>query len=164
MMISEAMNKGLNDQITNELFAAHTYLAMACKLDTMGLAQMSKWFRHHAAEEHSHGMKIVDYISSVGGAVTLDAIPKPEGEYASLEAIVQSALEHELYVTKRINDLMAVAEEQKDYATRGFLQWFVDEQVEEVAIVSEVLNLVKMAEGRNLLHVESRVAKMLAPK
>ncbi len=162
-MISDEMNGGLNEQITSEFHAAHTYLAMACKLDSMGLGMLSKWFRHHASEERAHGMKIVDYIGEVGGTVALDTIPKPTGDYAGIEAIVQAALDHELEVTRQINALVGLAEEQKDYATRGFLQWFVDEQIEEVATVGEVLNLVKMAEGRNLLQVEARVAKMLAP-
>ena len=75
--------------------------------------------------------------------------------------IVQTALEHELTVTKQINKLVARAEKENDYAARGFLQWFVDEQVEEVATVSELLDLVKLAGPKNMLQVEARVAKTL---
>ncbi len=162
MLISAKINKGLSDQIGNEFYAAHTYLAMSCCLQEMGLKMLSKWFAHHAAEEREHGMKILNYIQDVGGTVTLGPIAKPKGKYPSVEAIIKAALGHELEVTDQINKLMAAAVTAKDYATQSFLQWFVDEQVEEVGIVSEVLDLVKLAGPKNLLQVEARVAKILA--
>jgi ferritin len=155
------MNGQLNEQITNEFFAAHAYLQMSCVLEGMGLRMLAKWFEHHAAEEREHGMKIVHYVHEVGGKVRLDTIPKPEQEYADVEKIIQAALDHELEVTRMINELVALADEEKDYATRSFLQWFVDEQVEEVSVVTEVLDLVKLAGDKHMLQVEARVAKML---
>ena len=77
------------------------------------------------------------------------------------ESIVQKALDHELLVTGQINDLVALAESEKDYATRSFLQWFVDEQVEEVSEVSGLLQLVQLAGEKHMLQVEARVAKMM---
>ncbi len=161
-LISSKMNKGLSDQITNEFHAAHLYLAMSCVLQDMGLKMLSKWFTHHADEERAHGMKILTYIQDVGGTVTLGTIEKPKAKYPSAESILKAALAHELLVTDQINKLMATAISMKDYATQSFLQWFVDEQVEEVAIVSEVLDLVRLAGPKNMLQVESRVGKLLA--
>lgn len=161
-LISTKMNKGLSDQITNEFHAAHLYLDMSCVLQQdMGLKMLSKWFAHHADEERAHGMKILNYLQDVGGTVTLGNIEKPKAKYTKVEDIIKAALEHELVVTSQINDLMAMAISGKDYATQSFLQWFVDEQVEEVAIVSEVLDLVKLAGPKNMLQVEARVAKLL---
>lgn len=164
MMISAEVNGRLNEQITSEFFAAHTYLAMSCELEKMGLKILAKWFRHHAAEEREHGMKIVHYLQDVGGTVSLNAIPKPTSGLGSVEKIVAEALKHEQVVTRQINELMALADTEKDYATRSFVQWFVDEQVEEEAVVGEVLQLVQLAGDKHMLQVEARVARMLESK
>lgn len=164
MMISSAMNAKLNEQIQGEFSAAHGYLAMACAFDAMGLKILTKRFLAQHEEEREHAMKILHYLQEVGGAVALEAIDKPRTEYTTAESIVTAALESELSVTRMINDVMALAESEKDYATRSFLQWFVDEQVEEVSSMSDLLTLVKMA-GENLLQVESRVRhEMMAGK
>ena len=160
-LISDKMQSQLNEQIINEFHAEHTYIQMACKFTEMGLRILAKWFNHHAEEERSHGLKILNFILDVGGHVTLGAIPKPKGKYDSIEDIVQSALDHELLVTRQINDLVTLAYDEKDYATRSFLQWFVDEQVEEVNVIGELMQLVKLAGGKNMLQVEARVAKMM---
>ncbi len=161
MLISEKMNAALNRQVITEFFAAHTYLSMACTLESMGLRVLAKWFEQHAQEERGHGMRIVKYIHDVGGKVTLDGIPKPPSEFDTVLSVIEAALAEELKVTADVNALARQADEEHDYATRSFVQWFVDEQVEEVAIVTEVLDLVKMAEGKHMLQVEARVAKML---
>ncbi len=161
MMISKTMNEKLNEQVMHELHAALVYLDLSCPFAEMGLNVFAEWFRHHAMEERQHAMKIFSFIHEVGGTVKMSAIPAPPKRPSSTEDIVKLALEHELLVTRQINDLMALAEKESDYATRSFLQWFVDEQVEEVAVVNELLQLMKLADGKNLLQVESRVAKML---
>ena len=161
MMIPEKMNQKLNEQITNEFHAAYSYLAMSCALGGMGLKILSKWFLTHAAEEREHAMRILKYVQEVGGTVSLGPLPEPRGSYGSAAEIVQSALDHELAVTDQINVLVAQAEAEKDYASRSFLQWFVDEQVEEVSVISELLQLIKMAGDKNILQVEARVARMM---
>jgi ferritin len=160
-MISKKMTKKLNDQVTNELFAAHAYLGMSCKFADMGLRVMAQWFQKHADEERAHGMKILHYIQEVGASVSLDGIDQPKGKYTSAQQIVKAALDHELVVTKQIHAIVALADTEKDYATRSFMQWFVDEQVEEVAEVSEILELVQRAGDKNMLQVEARIARTL---
>ena len=156
MMISEKMNKALNEQITAEFAAMHTYLAMACRFDEMGLKILSKRFEGQSEEERGHAMKIVRYVLEVGGSISLEAIPEPEDKFKDVKSIVRAALEAERDITERINRLMALAESEKDYATRSVLQWFVDEQVEEVSSMTDLLALVEMA-GDNVLLVETRV-------
>ena len=164
MMISKAMNAKLNEQIAAEFYAAHKYLAMACAFDRMGLKILASRFLKQHEEERGHGMKILKYVQEVGGTVALDAVAKPAKDYKSTEAIVSAALESELEITAKINDIMALADSEKDYATRSFLQWFVDEQVGEVSQMTDLLNVVKMA-GENLLQVEARVRhEMLGEK
>ena len=156
MMISEIMCAKLNEQIAAEFSAAHAYLAMHCTLNEMGLKILGKRFLAQHDEECQHAMKFVGYVQEVGGAVKLEAIPKPSHEFADVVSIVQTALESEKNVTRMINELVALADKEHDYATRSFLNWFVDEQVEEVSSMIDLLDLVKMAEG-NMLQVESRV-------
>ena len=160
MMISNPMAEKLNEQITHELFSAHLYLAMSCAFNHMGLPMLAQWFNDQADEERAHAMKIVNYVQDVGGAVSLDALTKPQTFTDSPVDIVSAAVEHEMSITRQINDLVALAESEKDYATRSFLQWFLDEQVEEVATVNGLLHLVKMGGDMHMLEVEARVAKM----
>lgn len=161
-MISQKMNEKLNEQITAEFAAAHHYLAMACSFDAMGFKIMAARFMAQYQEEKEHAMKIVRYVQEVGGKVVLDGIAKPRTEFDSVEDIVVTALESEKSITAKINDLVALADSEKDYASRSFLGWFVDEQVEEVSSMTDLLNLVKLA-GGNMLQVEARVRhEMLA--
>ena len=161
MMISRAMNQKLNEQITAEFSAAHAYLAMACTLDGMGLKILGKRFLAQHAEERDHALKIVRYIQEVGGSVALEAVAKPLGNHGNVETIVQAALASEQKITRAINDLVTLAESENDYATRSFLNWFVDEQVEEVSYMTDLLSLVQLA-GDNVLQVESRVRHDMA--
>ena len=156
MMISTAMNAKLNDQIGAEFAAAHAYLAMSCAFDRMALKVLAKRFLNQHDEERGHAMKILHYVLEVGGTVSLEAIAKPKKDYKNMEAIVSTALQNEKDITTKINDLMTLAGSEKDYATSSFLQWFVDEQVEEVSSMTDLLNVVKLA-GDNMLQVEALV-------
>ncbi len=155
-MISQAMCDKLNGQINLEFSAAYQYLSMACSFDSMGLKILSKLFQQQYAEEREHALKILGYVQEVGGAVKLEAVPKPRGDFKSVQDIVEAALKSELNVTQSIGELMEAAIAEKDHATQSFLKWFVDEQVEEVASMTDLLNLVKLA-GDNVLQVESRI-------
>ena len=156
MMISKKITAKLNKQITTEFSAAHSYLAMACAFERMGLKILAKRFLAQHEEEREHALKIVNYVQKVGGAVTLEAVPKPTTDYKDAKAVVRAALASEKKVTQLIHELVALAESENDYATRSFLNWFVDEQVEEVASMTDLLNLMQLA-GDNMLQVENRI-------
>ncbi len=161
MLISKAMAARLNDQITMELGAAHKYRAMACALDAMGLKVAAKFFFKQSEEEDEHAMKILHYVLEVGATVSLAAVAKPKGDYASLSEVADAALESEMAVTKSINEIMDLCEKEKDYATRNLMAWFVEEQVEEVSTMNDLINLINLA-GKNVLQVEARLAHMMA--
>ena len=161
MLIPQAMLDRLNQQIAIEFHAAHNYLAMACRFEQIGLKMLAKWFFQQGHEEREHGMKLLHYVLEVGGEVKLAAVDAPCGDMSSPISIVQTALEQEREVTRGIHEMAAAAEEQKDYSTRSFLNWFIDEQVEEVSTMSDLLQLVRMAGDNNMLQVEARVAMML---
>ena len=156
MMISAAMNAKLNEQVTAEFSAAHKYLAMACAFEAKGLQMLAQRFVQQHEEERKHGMKIVRYLHDVGGTVALEAIPKPQPDCSSVKSIVKAALEGELDITRHIHELVALAESEKDYSTKSFLQWFVDEQVEEVSTITHLLNVVELA-GNNVLQIEGYI-------
>jgi ferritin len=152
----------LNEQIANEFHAAHNYMAMACRFDELGLKMLAQWFFRQGEEERDHGKKILHYLLEVGADVKLRAIGEPVGDLSSPVAIVETALAQEKKVTEQIHNLFALAEEHRDYATRSFLAWFVDEQVEEVATMTELLQMLKLAGDQHLLQVEARVSEMLS--
>jgi ferritin len=163
MLISKAMNTKLNDQVSNELGASQAYLATACMFEEMGLKALAVYFRKQTEEERGHALKIIDYVLAVGGKVKLAQLVAPKSDYPTAKAAIDAALKHELKVTSDINDLVALAEKERDYASRSFLQWFVDEQVEEVSSMEHLMRIAEMA-GVNLLQLESYVRHMLAPK
>jgi ferritin len=161
MLIPKPILEMLNNQIAGEFQAAHNYMRMACVLDGMGLKMLSQWFFRQGEEERNHGKKILHYVLETGGDVKLQAVKEPTGDVSSALAIVQSALDQEISVTRAIHDIAAASEQHKDYSTRSFLGWFIDEQVEEVSSMTDLLHLVKMAGEHNLLAVEERVARLL---
>lgn len=161
MAISDKMTKALNGQVKNEFFSYWAYLAMAFALDDMGMKIFSKWFHQQALEEQEHAMKMCNYLLDQSAVVKLQSLEAPRSEYKSVEEVVQSALDHEILITKNINELVDIALAESDHPTNTFLQWFVAEQVEEVATVTELLDMVRMASGPGqLLILEDRIMTM----
>ena len=158
MIISQKMQKALNAQIGMEFAAAMKYDAMAAHFDSEAHPQIAKRFFKQAAEEREHAHKFLRYILDAGGRVQIPAIPAPPHTYKSVEAAAQAALDSELAVTKSINDLMDMAVEEKDHATAAMLQWFVTEQVEEIASADQFLRIVQRAGDKNILLVEDLLA------
>lgn len=138
-MLSETMQQALNDQINAELSAYYTYLSMSAYFEDQNLSGFAAWMHNHSDEEMVHAMKIYDYINERRGRVLLKPIAGPPTEWVSPLAVFEDALKHEQHVTALIHDLVALSEAEKDYATHSFLQWFVDEQVEEEAVVDAVI-------------------------
>jgi len=163
MAISEAMNAKLNEQIAHEFTASQIYLSMACMFSRQSLDRLSKLFRAQVEEEREHAMKILDYVLEVGGQVKLAALPAPPHEWPTVLAAIEAALAHERKVTGQINDLVALADKEKDYASRSFLSWFVDEQVEEEASMGLLADVARMA-GDHLLQLEAYVGHLLAER
>ena len=161
MIFSQAMNDALNTQIGNELFASFSYRQMAFELEELGLKIFSARFHEQAAEEHEHAMKMAEYIENCGGQVKLNGIDAPKHGHGSCLSMVEAALESERLVSRQIFGLMNLAESEKDHSTRSFLKWFVDEQVEEVASMSDLVQLVKMAGDSNLFMAEQRLSELM---
>ena len=155
MMISAALATAFNQQIGNEFGASLQYVSIAGYFDQRRLKLLAKLFFEQADEEKQHAMKFVRYLLDTRGGLAIPSIPAPRAEFASAEAAVSAALEWEKEVTRQINRLMATATQESDYLAQGFLQWFVDEQLEEVAKMDQLLGVVQQSGEKNLLMVEA---------
>jgi len=145
-MISKKMEKALNEQVNAELFSAYLYLSMEAYFKSLNLNGFANWMRVQTQEEISHAMKIYGFIDERGGRITLKAIDGPQTKWDSPLAVFKEIYKHEQKVTSMINNLVNLAIEEKDHATNTFLQWFVNEQVEEEASADQVIQQLKMME------------------
>jgi len=146
-VINERLAKAINEQINKEFFSAYLYLSMSSDLERQNLSGYATWMNAQFQEEQFHALKMFKYLTERGGVVVLDAIEKPQTEWKGLIDIFECTLDHEISVTKSINDLMAVAMEERDFAAVNFIQWYVNEQVEEESNVESILQQLRMVEG-----------------
>ena len=129
----------LNTQIGNELAAHHQYLACAIYYDALTMPRMAAFFYGQALEERGHAMMMVQYLLDTDAAVEIPAVAAPVNDFADVVAPVALALEQEKRVTEQVNGLLRIAREEHDFASEQFMQWFIKEQVEEVATMSDLL-------------------------
>jgi ferritin len=155
MLISDAMNAAITEQIGHEFAAMLQYVAIATYFDGDGLPRLAQHFYRQAEEERDHAMRLVHYLVETGGAVAIPAIPAVKSGFGSAEEAVKLSLEREQTVTQQINTLMDRAIKENDHATRNMLEWFVNEQVEEVSSMDSLLRMVQRAGESGLLFVES---------
>ena len=143
-MLSSVIQDNMNQQINAEFYSAYLYLSMAAHFEGENLRGMAHWMQIQAKEEAGHAMKFFKFIVERGGRVTLTAIAAPATTWDSPQAIFDAVYKHERHVTSLINKLVDLAVAEKDHASGVFLQWFVNEQVEEEANASEILHQIKM--------------------
>jgi ferritin len=129
----------LNAQIGNELAAHNQYLACAIYYDALTMPRMAAFFYEQALEERGHAMMMVQYLVDTDAEVIIPAVDAPTSAFADLVAPVELALAQERTVTDQINGLLRIAREEGDFASEQFMQWFIKEQVEEVATMSDLL-------------------------
>lgn len=141
-MTAERFVKQLNIQIGNELSAHNQYLACAIHYDAETMPQMAAFFYAQALEERDHAMMMVQYLLDTDSEVTIPGVDAPLATFEDVVAPVQLALDQERRVTEQINGLLKIAREESDFASEQFMQWFIKEQVEEVATMSDLLAVV----------------------
>mgnify|MGYP003617349168 FL=1 len=143
-MISEKIANLINDQIAKEQYAAQYYLSMSAWFYPQDLDGIANYFRVQSKEELMHADKMFDYLNDVGGEISLGEIAKPPYTFDNAQDVFEKALEHEKLVTKSIFNIVKAANEESDFATIAFLQWFITEQVEEEASASQYVAKIKM--------------------
>jgi len=162
-MISKKMEERLNQAINLEFNSSYLYLSMAAYCETVGLDGFAAWMRAQSAEEWMHGMKLFEYINDQQGCVHLKALDDPKNKWASIHEVFEETLAHERKVTSAYNELMAFAAETNDWATQSFLQWYVDEQIEEESTAAGILDKLNMVKDRpqGVLYMDSHVGKRI---
>jgi ferritin len=143
-MINKKVEKVMNEQIVHEFYSAYLYLAMAAHFDSLNLKGAAHWLRCQAQEEEIHAMKFYLHIADRQGRVVLGAIDKPPVEWKSPYEAFKAANEHEQLVTGLINNIVNIAQEEKDHASSTLLQWFTNEQIEEEAQTDEIAQKLKL--------------------
>ncbi len=143
-MISDKMQNAINEQINYELFSSYLYLSMSSYLESVDLPGFANWHKIQSQEELAHVDIFFNHLNERDGRVLLSAIEGPQTEWESPLACFEDAYHHEQQVSQRINKLMELAHEEKDYASASFLKWFVEEQVEEEASVKAIVQELKM--------------------
>jgi bacterioferritin B len=155
VLISKNLADAFNQQIANEFGASMQYLSIAAHFHNRNLTLLAKLFLDQAAEEREHAMKFVKYMLDTKAELRIPAIPSATPTFASAEAAVEAALQWEYEVTRQITGLMDIAVKDNDYLGQSFLQWFVDEQLEEVAKMDRLLGVIRQSGEKNLLMVEA---------
>ncbi|MBN1202807.1 MAG: ferritin [Anaerolineae bacterium] len=143
-MLSDKMQVAMNKQINAELHSAYIYLAMAAYFEAENLSGFGNWMRIQAQEELGHAMRFFDFINERLGRVILEPIEAVPAEWDSPLAVFEAAYKHEQKISGLIHDLVNLALEEKDHSTNSFLQWFVDEQVEEEASADAVVQQLRL--------------------
>src|SRR3954447_11758767 len=142
-MPSDAFVNALNEQIGNEFAAHQQYVAAAVYYDAEPLPRLAAFFYAQAIEERNHAMMMVQYLMDADADVVIPGIEAPQGAFGDIVEPVRVALEQEKRVSGQINALAAVARENGDYSSEQFMQWFIKEQIEEVASMSDLLRVVE---------------------
>jgi bacterioferritin B len=142
-MPSDRFVEALNDQIGREFRAAYQYTAVAAYYDRLTFPRLARFFYDQADEERSHALKMMGYLRDTGAELTLGEVPAPSVDFADHVEPIRLSLEAERKVTAAIDGLFEIARETNDYASESFMQWFVDEQVEEEATMESLLQVAE---------------------
>ncbi|HEU23927.1 MAG: ferritin [Mesoaciditoga sp.] len=160
-MISKQIEQVLNEQINAEFYSSYLYMAMAAYFRSIKLNGFATWMEKQAKEEEEHALKIYEYLNKRNGRVSLKSVKEPPFEWKSPLDVFEATYVHEQEVTKSIERIVSLTDGEKDYATSSFLQWFIDEQVEEEYSVLQILEKLRMMKDSNqgLLMLDAELGK-----
>jgi ferritin len=165
-MIKEAVEKAIINQIKNEEHSSRLYLSMASWCQVNGYPGAAAFLYKQTDEERMHMLKFVHYLNDRNGYSKLLALDNPTQEYKSLLDVFEKVMIHEEFITASINDLYEVALTSKDYTTGSYLQWFINEQIEEESTMHGILDKMKLAgnEAGGLFHIDKELSALAAAK
>lgn len=159
MLTTQRVIDAINEQIGCEFSAMLQYVAIAAHFENETLPELAAHFYRQAEEEKEHAMRFVHYVTETSARLQIPAIAAPRADFSNAADAVRLSLEQEKTVTGQINQLVHMAKEESDYTTDNFLQWFVQEQLEEVSSMEDLLSIVQRAGENNLLLVEEYLAR-----
>ena len=147
-MLSKKVEAALNEQLAKELQSAYAYLGMAAYCESKSLPGFAHWLRMQWDEELAHALKFYNFIIDRGAKVRLAALNQPSVDFKSVLQVFEQALQHEVDVTQSIHSLYRLVEDERDYASQAWLDWFATEQVEEEKNVGQIVDSLKMIGDR----------------
>lgn len=150
IMLNPKVEEILNVQVDKEGYSSHLYLSMAAWTERKGFHGVSDWLYAQAEEERIHMLKLVKYINERSGKVKVASVKEPPAEFDGIKKMFDAVLEHEQFITNSINEIVAVCIEQKDFTTNSWIQWFVNEQIEEEASVQAIIDKLNLIGDGNL--------------
>ena len=156
--MNQKLVDAINAQLNYEIESAHIYLAMAGYVGTLGLDGFENWLMVQYEEELAHAKKFMAYLNERGGRISIKGFEDPENDFKSILDVFEISLKHEYTVSARINDLMSLAHEVKDWAAISFFQWYVDEQVEEEDSFGKVIDKIKLVKDSGLYLLDQAMA------
>ncbi len=159
MVANQKIVAAINEQIGNEFSAMLQYYAIAAHFGAEALPELSAHFYKQAEEEKAHALRFIQFVIETGARVNIPSVPAPQAHFKVAEDAVKLSLEQEERVTTQINALLSMAKAESDYTADNFLQWFIKEQLEEVASMGQLLRVVQRASEGNLLRVEEFLAR-----
>lgn len=158
-MITEKLQKAVNDQITAELWSSNLYLQMAFYFEKEGWDGFAHWMHKQSDEERNHAIMLANYLAKRGGEAKVNMVDVVPNGWGSVKEVFANVSEHERHVSRLIDDLVDVASAEKDKATQDFLWGFVREQVEEEATVDAIVNKIERCGDSGLIFLDSELAK-----
>jgi ferritin len=162
-MLKREIEDICNRQVEREGYSSNLYLAMASWAEINGFSGVAAWLYVQADEERLHMLKFIKYINERGGKGVIPALKKPEADFKGVEEVFNAVLTHEEFITSSINEIVALTLEQKDFNTYNFLQWFVNEQVEEEASVRTILDKIRLVGKNNMYQFDRDILALRTP-
>ena len=156
-MISDKLQKAINDQITAEMWSANLYLSMSFYMEKEGFSGMAAWLKKQSEEEKDHACQMASYLIKRGGVAFVDKVDVGPNELGTPLEVFQQVYEHECRVSKMIDELTDVASAEKDKATQDFMWSFVREQVEEEATAAGIVEVLKKAGEGGIYYIDDKL-------
>jgi ferritin len=163
-MINKKIEKALNEQVEKEGYSSSLYLAMASWAETKGMAGVAQWLYVQSDEERMHMLKFIKYINERGGKAIVPAFKQPGKENASVKKMFEEVLKHEQFISSSINEIVALCVTEKDYTTLNWIQWFVNEQVEEETNATQILDKLSLLGEGNLYMFDRDIMSLRGEK
>ncbi len=162
-MLSKKIEDILNKQIEKEGYSSNLYLAMASWAENEGFKGIADWLFAQSEEERMHMLKFIAYVNERDGKAKIPAFEKPSFKLKNAKDLFEAVLKHEHYITASINEIMALTMEEKDFSSYNWIQWFVNEQIEEEANVKTILDKLKLVGESNLYMFDRDIMSLRTP-
>ena len=161
-MLTKKVEEFCNRQIEREGYSSNLYLAMASWAENKGLAGVASWLYVQADEERLHMLKFIKYVNERGGTALLPAFKQPPVKYKSVQEMFKDVLKHEQFISASINEVLSVANDEKDFATASWIQWFVNEQIQEESSARIILDKLALAGESGLYFLDRDIMALRA--